>query len=146
VEGGRASILEHLPAFFSLSAPLASTATMESLQALPGGLLGCAALVIIALASHYVWTYLRSPLRQVPGPFLASVTDLWRVRSWWTGQTQWAQINLHRRLGRAVRLGPNTVSLSDPALINTVYSSKAPWKKVSRIKRCRPPFGDGSDG
>jgi hypothetical protein len=83
----------------------------------------------IAAVSYYVFTYLQSPLRRIPGPFLAAFTDLWRVGSWWTGRTHLAQIQLHRRFGRAVRLGPNMVSLSDPTLIPTVYSSTKPWLK-----------------
>lgn len=87
-------------------------------------------LVCITLISYYVFTYLQSPLRRVPGPLLASFTDLWRVGSWWTGRSHLTQIQLHRQIGRAVRMGPNMISISDPTLISTIYSSTNPWIKV----------------
>ncbi|KAF1810526.1 putative cytochrome P450 [Eremomyces bilateralis CBS 781.70] len=103
---------------------------MDALPGLPDGLLArLALLATVALVSSCVWSYLRSPLRHVPGPFFARISDLWRVGSWWTGHAQLTLIQLHRRFGSAVRLGPNMISLSDSNLINVVYSSKTPWIK-----------------
>ena len=89
-----------------------------------------AVLAAVSLLSYLVFTYLHSPLKAIPGPFWAKFTDLWRVYSWWTGHTHLNQIELHRKLGTAVRMGPNFVSLSDPNTIKTVYSTKSSWKKV----------------
>jgi hypothetical protein len=102
-----------------------------------GQLTRAIAAAALAALSYYAFTYLQSPLRRIPGPFLATFTDLWRVGSWWTGRTHLAQIQLHRRFGPAVRLGPNMVSLGDPALIPTVYATTKPWLKVSASVSCR---------
>jgi hypothetical protein len=90
-------------------------------------------LVGLALLAYIAWSYLQSPLWRIPGPRLAAFTDLWRLRSLREGSTHLAQLRLHRRLGRAVRLGPNMVSLSDATLIPTLYSSTKPWLKVRKI-------------
>lgn len=110
---------------FGSHAPFIDTA-----MALFDLLVRAAVLAAVSPLSYLVFTYLRSPLKAIPGPFWAKFTDLWRVYSWWTGHAHLNQIELHRKLGTAVRMGPNFVSLSDPNMIKTVYSTKSPWKKV----------------
>ena len=46
------------------------------------------------------------------------------------GRTELTQKALHRQYGVAVRLGPNLISLSDPALIKKIYSIKGDFIKV----------------
>lgn len=65
----------------------------------------------------------------IPGPFLAQFTDLWRF---WSQNTQGHAsrlINLHRKHGKLVRLGPNHVSISDPDAIPIVYATNPTWIK-----------------
>ncbi|KAF2104916.1 cytochrome P450 [Rhizodiscina lignyota] len=77
-----------------------------------------------------------SKLRSVPGPFLAAFTDLWRWRAQqktlFYGPTL---VKLHEQYGKLVRIGPNLVSISDPAAVNVVYGTspvlaKGPSYKV----------------
>lgn len=79
----------------------------------------------IALFSRY-WR-----LRQVPGPVLASVTDLWRFSIQYRGPILPTLLDLHRRYGSLVRIGPNTVSVSDAAYVNMIYTNKGDYIKVS---------------
>lgn len=65
-------------------------------------------------------------LRDIPGPFLASLSDLWLffhcVRR--KGNQDYL---LHRKYNTPLlRLGPNTVSVSDPDAIRIIYG----WKRV----------------
>lgn len=77
-------------------------------------------------------------LRHIPGPFLASLTNLQRV--WWV-KTRHAQIThqqIHERYGAVVRFGPNMVSISDPAAIPTVYPMPPGFVKVRSCTLSRP--------
>lgn len=96
--------------------------------------LEAAAAVIIA---NVIITVLTSPINNIPGPILAKFTNLWRFFNVWRGKAEVTQLKLHRRYGPAVRLGPNCVSLSDPDLIKTIYSTKEKWVKVSLSLQCR---------
>lgn len=48
------------------------------------------------------------------------------------GRSELTQKALHRQYGSAVRLGPNLISLSDPALIKKIYTIKGEFTKVGR--------------
>ncbi|KAJ5921118.1 hypothetical protein N7466_009444 [Penicillium verhagenii] len=85
--------------------------------------------VAILFFSRFLWNYLRSPLKSFPGPASASFTNLWRLQDVFKGRCDITHNALHRKYGPAVRMGPNTLSLSDPALINQVFTTKSPWLK-----------------
>ncbi|KAJ5676604.1 uncharacterized protein N7477_002237 [Penicillium maclennaniae] len=51
-------------------------------------------------------------LNKYPVPFLASVTDWWRFFDVYA---------LHKKYGDVVRLGPNTLSFSDPSALKSIY-------------------------
>ncbi|KAI9737355.1 MAG: hypothetical protein M1834_009509 [Cirrosporium novae-zelandiae] len=84
----------------------------------------------ILFLSYLLWTYLRSPLKSIPGPFLAKWTNFWRLIDVWRGRADITTRRLHEKYGSAVRIGPNCVSLSDPSLIKTIYSTKGDWLKT----------------
>lgn len=96
-------------------------------------LLQVAAFSSIFLASvlvYYVACYLIAPLKDIPGPFLAKFTNLWRVYDYCHLISPETQKKLHAKHGAAVRLGPNLVSLNDPALIPVIYNSRGTFRKV----------------
>lgn len=101
---------------------------MTPLDLLVPALLGSTLLLFFNLLQ----TYYRSPLKDIPGPFLAKITNLWRLFDVWGGRPELTQRMLHRKYGSAVRLGPNVVSLSDPRLIKTIYSTRGEYLKASR--------------
>jgi hypothetical protein len=82
------------------------------------------------LLFRIIWSYLYSPLKSIPGPFWAMFTDLSRFCDFWHENQIWSHQELHRKLGVAVRLGPNLVSLSDPSLLKTIYSTRGDFFKV----------------
>lgn len=86
----------------------------------------------IVLLTQYLLAYLRSPLKKLPGPFLAKFSDLWRFFNHY-GQTHIeTQKELHAKYGDAVAIGPKTVSVADPSLIKTIYSTRGTFLKVSK--------------
>lgn len=81
----------------------------------------------------YLRSYLHSPLRRIPGPFLAKFTNLWRLFDVWGGRVELTHQLLHEKYGSAVRIGPDLVSLSDPTLLRTIYDSRGTFLKVDKI-------------
>jgi hypothetical protein len=83
---------------------------------------------ILVLTQH-VLAYLRSPLKQLPGPFLAKFSNIWRFFNHY-GQTHIeTQKKLHEQYGDVVRLGPTTVSIADASLIKTIYNTRGTFLK-----------------
>ncbi|KAK3297423.1 cytochrome P450 [Chaetomium fimeti] len=94
------------------------------------------------LLAYSLGTYLTSPLRQYPGPFLAKFTNLWRIYHITQGNFQHVLVRLHEKYGPVVRIGPNVLDVDDPTLIKTVFSTKGNWKKTGYYSS-GSPFIDG---
>jgi cytochrome P450 len=77
-----------------------------------------------AIATRY-----RSDLRKIPGPFLASFTNLDRIWSCAKGNQMNYHLSLHAKHGRLVRVGPNHVSVSDGNVIQQLYSISSKFTK-----------------
>jgi hypothetical protein len=88
----------------------------------------------IVLVIQAVVTYLRSPLRKIPGPFLARLTNVWRLLDHYNQTHIETQRKLHKKHGDFVRLGPNTVSIADASLIKTIYSIRGTFRKVRSLE------------
>jgi hypothetical protein len=100
-------------------------------MSLAGSLLQALSLGLLAVAADLVWKYIHSPIKNIPGPFLAKFTNLWRLVNVYNGRAELTERQLHEQYGTAVRLGPNIVSLSDPKLLRTIYSTHGDFLKVS---------------
>lgn len=70
-------------------------------------------------------------LRKIPGPPAAGWSRLWRAWDASTGNCAYTFIDIHRRYGKVVRIGPAVVSLSDPKWIPTLFNSKETFKKTN---------------
>ncbi|KAL4804733.1 cytochrome P450 [Aspergillus unguis] len=79
-----------------------------------------ASAVYIALIGVYRSCF--HPLRNIPGPRLASVTELWRTFKYFRGTWHDDIVAAHRQYGSVVRISPNEVSVVHPDLASTVYS------------------------
>ncbi|KEF55246.1 uncharacterized protein A1O9_08900 [Exophiala aquamarina CBS 119918] len=71
-----------------------------------------------------------TPLRRVPGPFLASLTRLWKVKTIFTARQELVLLDLHRKHGPLVRIGPNEVSVSDPQALKVIYGAGSRFTKT----------------
>ena len=94
-----------------------------------------AVLVTALFIIYKVYSFLTSPLSSIPGPFWAKFSDLWRLLDFWNCTQIQSHQTLHEKFGPAVRIGPNLVSLSDPELLKTVYSSRGDYVKVRASNR-----------
>jgi hypothetical protein len=71
---------------------------------------------------------------KIPGPFLASVTDLWR--NWIMQRCSFPDdLNrLHGKYGKLVRLGPSYVSVADAAALPIIYGTSPILSKACLSK------------
>ncbi|KAI1106570.1 cytochrome P450 [Jackrogersella minutella] len=60
-------------------------------------------------------------LNSYPGPFLASLTDWWRLWDVFGQRPDITHRNLHAKYGDVVRLGPNTLSFANPKALKSIY-------------------------
>jgi hypothetical protein len=77
--------------------------------------------------------YLRflHPYRDIPGPFLAAVSPLWKVRSALKGSIHRDIMEGHRKYGKIFRIAPDEVSISDPEAIKAIYAHGSGFAKVA---------------
>ncbi|KAI1481787.1 cytochrome P450 [Daldinia eschscholtzii] len=80
-----------------------------------------------------------SPLREYPGPFLASFSRLWKVMSTISERTHLDHIELHRKYGPIVRISPNELSFSSPSVARHVLSAGKRFYKTDFYSVFPPP-------
>lgn len=81
-----------------------------------------AGITILVLGITYVFYICEvTPLRRIPGPFLASITKLWIFHKQRGFQRQQVDIDLHQKYGPIVRIGPNEIMVSSPKSLRTIY-------------------------
>jgi len=86
--------------------------------------------IAVPLFSWYALSWASSPIRNIPGPFLAGWTNLWRLRAVRSNKYALIMAELHKKYGPAVRIGPNTVTLDYPELIKTIYGTDGKFLKT----------------
>ncbi|KAG8628055.1 hypothetical protein KVT40_003928 [Elsinoe batatas] len=84
-----------------------------------------------ACQDHILLRTYSSPLRRVPGPFLARFTKLWYLRNVWSGRFEKTNIALHKELGPIVRIAPNQYSIDDLEAIRIIYGHGTAFVKNS---------------
>ncbi|KAK1771867.1 cytochrome P450-like protein [Phialemonium atrogriseum] len=77
--------------------------------------------IVTVVVAWLVKNRYHNGLNKYPGPFLASLTDWWRFLDVYGRRPDITHLALHRKLGDVVRLGPNTLSFSDPKALKTIY-------------------------
>src|SRR5690242_13336192 len=87
----------------------------------------CSLLLVKLLTNKY-----GKGLHSIPGPFLASFTNLWRMLNTAFSNSTANLIHLHETLNSSfVRLGPNVVSISDPDFIDRIYGINSGFTKTA---------------
>ena len=84
------------------------------------------------LLARLLQTNFFSPLRQFPGPFWAPVTDVWRlIYTYRIMHSDRLWIDIHRKYGDVVRLGPNMLSFGSVKAARDIYGAGKNFKKVN---------------
>ncbi|KAL4867949.1 hypothetical protein BDV12DRAFT_170358 [Aspergillus spectabilis] len=93
-------------------------------------MLALATVALVSVLLHMLSSYSR--LKAIPGPILASVSDLWRATAQRSSEYGYARylVELHRVYGDVVRLGPEVVCLRDVEDITGVLSEVCPQSQT----------------
>ncbi len=87
------------------------------------------ALIVLYLISSLRVAF-RKGLRRLPGPFVARLSGLYRFSLVYAGRAPQEYLKVHQKYGPIVRVGPNHVSISDPAAITQIYGIGSNYVKV----------------
>ncbi|KAH8888103.1 cytochrome P450 [Thozetella sp. PMI_491] len=76
---------------------------------------------LVYLIIYVVYQRFFHPLAKYPGPFLASVTDLWQVSQFLSLKQPYTLTELHEKYGQFVRYGPDKLSVTAEDAIPILY-------------------------
>ncbi|KAK9422873.1 hypothetical protein SUNI508_04540 [Seiridium unicorne] len=122
---------------------MGSTVSFSSLTNLPATELvligGITALTIVCFSTFIQW----HRLSHVPGPLIASLTNLWGC--WYMNRMQFHQKTktINDQYGKIVRISPNDVLVSDPDTIWHINSARSMYSRGGWYGSIRfNPYGD----
>lgn len=106
--------------------------------------------VVVTYVTVLVKSALRPGLRNIPGPPLARVSNLYLMFQSRKMNMHTLFSQLHRDYGKVVRFGPNKVDIADPAYIPVIYGINSKFIKVGEaferlsliLTLCEAPFYD----
>jgi len=84
----------------------------------------------LLLVVYIIYTRYLTGISHIPGPFVASVSNFWKISAAWHEEMPKRNIALHRKYGPLVRIGPDMISVDDPAALSTIYGFKPIYTKV----------------
>ncbi len=91
----------------------------------------CLGLVAVRLASNRY----RKGLSGIPGPFLASLSDLW-ILVHYCRRRGLEEYDLHQKYNsQLLRIGPNPISVADAEAVRVIYGWKPVFSKASIPER-----------
>lgn len=108
------------------------------------------AVAVLGLVFYFVRNYFYHGLNKIPGPFLASITSWWRFYHAYKRRHEREYIRLHEKYGDIVRIGPDTLSFSNPVAIKDIYALNNGFTKVCKsptyllfraLSRCHESYG-----
>jgi hypothetical protein len=73
-------------------------------------------------------------LNRYPGPWMAGLTDWWRLYQVRMGNFEQTNIELHRKYGDVIRYGPNALSFADPKALKIIYGLNKGYVKVEPLR------------
>lgn len=78
---------------------------------------------IVLIVLYYAVPYFASnrALRSIPGPFFASISNLWLLLQARQGKRYLSVDEAHKKYGKLVRIQPDHVSIADDSVINAIY-------------------------
>lgn len=76
---------------------------------------------IILCFLYLLYNRVATPLRHVPGPFLASFSKIWIVLQQLGLKRPIVDLELHRKYGSIVRIAPKDVMVSSPESKKIIY-------------------------
>ncbi|KAH9908161.1 benzoate 4-monooxygenase cytochrome P450 [Xylariomycetidae sp. FL2044] len=100
-------------------------------------LVGLGALLVVCQA---LYARYRGGLNAIPGPALASVSNIWKILAVYHDDMPRRNVEVHRKYGPVVRIGPNTVSFSSLEALHTIHGSRQAFPKSDFYKPASARF------
>ena len=113
-----------------MRSPQILSSTLELMRKIPDRVSFFIVLLLIPLFLHALYKAYATPLRHVPGPWIAKFTRLWLLGAINSREYQKINVELHRNYGPVVRISPNEYSIDDPDAANIIYRSRDQLLKV----------------
>ncbi|KAI9654954.1 MAG: hypothetical protein M1821_005707 [Bathelium mastoideum] len=85
----------------------------------------------ILFISYTIYLRYFTGISHIPGPFIASISNFWKIKAAWQESMPQQNIGLHKKYGPLVRIGPNMISVDDPASMNVIYGFKPIYEKTA---------------
>lgn len=86
--------------------------------------------IVGVLMSMTIYRLFFHPLKSYPGPFLAKITQWYYVFKVGPKLNQhWYLESLHKQYGEYVRIGPNAISVADPAIVDMAFGPSTKFRK-----------------
>ncbi|KAL8692669.1 MAG: hypothetical protein Q9218_002342, partial [Villophora microphyllina] len=86
--------------------------------------------LFVVLIQLWIRKFYSRPLAKVPGPLIAKLTPWWQIYHSYAGDEFTVVQRLHRKYGKVVRVGPNTVDIADGAALAPIYVDKGGFLKT----------------
>ncbi|KAJ6099461.1 cytochrome P450 [Penicillium canescens] len=77
--------------------------------------------LLLFIAFDYIRTAFKPDIRDLPGPFIARFSNLYKLYMVYDGRCHIKNLDLHKKYGPMVRVGPRHVCISDTAAMSTIY-------------------------
>ncbi|GKT50770.1 pisatin demethylase [Colletotrichum spaethianum] len=110
-----------------------------SIASNPPGLQTAVYVLAGLICAFYIVRPFLSPLRSVPGPFLARYTDAWFLWRLHRGHIEQDFLALHRKHGAIVRYGPSRYSIKHLEAPKIIYGHGHPFVKSSFYRAYSQP-------
>ena len=81
-----------------------------------------------------VYNLFFSPLRDIPGPFLARITTKWLTLNEISGNRSLVVAQAHEKYGPVIRIAPNELSFADRSCIKDIYFQASKFPKSHRYE------------
>ena len=89
--------------------------------------------ILAAVLLRLIYLRYLTPYRDIPGPFLATLSPLWKLGGALNGTLHKDITDIHRKYGAIVRIAPDEVSIADPEAIRVIYGHGSGFTKVNNL-------------
>ncbi|KAH7112985.1 cytochrome P450 [Dactylonectria estremocensis] len=88
-------------------------------------------ILTVLVVFHFVRNYFNPGVSDLPSPFWAKISNVWRFIDVARGRAQETHLRLHEKYGPYVRLGSNLVSVCNLDVLKSVYGVNQGYTKTS---------------
>ncbi|KAI0191915.1 cytochrome P450 oxidoreductase [Astrocystis sublimbata] len=105
-------------------------------------LLLCLGTIALVCCIELLRTRQRRHLAVIPGPFIASFSNLWKLAAIYHEDMPGWNKSAHNKYGPVVRIGPNHVSFASPEAFQVIYNSRDLFSKSDFYEVGAPIYHD----